>query len=151
MLELSLETEIVLENVSLGDTVSAILAKPIRDGDAVLVAAGTPVRGRIVRVDKEALPKSYFVLGIELDSMTLDGRDTPLYATMIDAEPAQGLMRQEKRLMPTFTKQRTSRMDILVREQQKGQGILNWDAKHPRIRRGLKMRWQVGTTGPPVY
>ena len=151
VLELSLETEIDLENVALGDTVRAVLAKPIRDGDTVLVAAGTPVRGRVVRVDKEALPKSYFVLGIELDSMTLDGRDTPLYATMIDAEPTQGLMRQEKRLMPTFTKQRTSRMDILVREQQKGQGILNWDAKHPRIRRGLRMRWQVGTTGPPVY
>jgi len=34
-------------------------------------------------------------------------------------------------------------MDILVREFQRGQGVLQWDAKHGRIRKAMRMRWLV--------
>jgi hypothetical protein len=60
---------------------------------------------------------------------------------MLSAGPASGLMKQEKRFMPTFQKQRTNKMNILVREVAQGEGVLYWDARHPRIRRGLKMSW----------
>ena len=32
-------------------------------------------------------------------------------------------------------------MDILVREAPRGQGVLHWEAKRPRIRKGFRMRW----------
>ena len=42
---------------------------------------------------------------------------------------------------------RTGRLDILVSEKPRGEGILLWDAKHPQIRRGLKMRWVTADPG----
>jgi hypothetical protein len=62
---------------------------------------------------------------------------------MADAGPASGLIRVAKKFNPTFTRQRKARMDILVREVQRGQGVLQWDAKHGRIRKALRMRWLV--------
>jgi hypothetical protein len=34
-------------------------------------------------------------------------------------------------------------MDILVREVQRGQGILHWDARRGPLPRGFKMKWRV--------
>jgi hypothetical protein len=34
-------------------------------------------------------------------------------------------------------------MDILVREVQRGQGILYWEARRGSIPRGLRMKWRV--------
>ena len=62
---------------------------------------------------------------------------------MTDVGPSPGLLRQAKRLDPTFTRQRKAKMDILVREVPRGQGVLHWDAKHGRIRKGFRMRWLV--------
>jgi hypothetical protein len=62
---------------------------------------------------------------------------------MTEAGPAPGLIRQAKRLNPTFTRQRKAKMDILVREVPRGQGVLHWDAKQSRIRKALRMRWLV--------
>jgi hypothetical protein len=45
--------------------------------------------------------------------------------------------------MPTFSKKRSARMDILVRETPKGQGILHWDARRPQTPKGLRMKWRV--------
>ena len=39
-------------------------------------------------------------------------------------------------------------MDILVREIPRGQGVLQWDAKQGRIRKGLRMRWLVDSVTP---
>ena len=64
-------------------------------------------------------------------------------ATMIEAGPEDGLIRQAKRLDPTFTRRRTNRMNILVREVQRGQGILHWDARRGALPEGLKMKWRV--------
>ena len=53
------------------------------------------------------------------------------------------LVKQAKRLDPTFTKRRRPGMEILVNETQRGQGILHWKADKPVVKRGLKMFWQV--------
>jgi hypothetical protein len=52
--------------------------------------------------------------------------------------------------MPTFTQKRPAKLGILVAEQQRGQGVLLWDAKRPRIPRGLRMRWETGATAEAV-
>jgi hypothetical protein len=69
-------------------------------------------------------------------------------ATMMDAEPAPGLIRQAKQLNPTFSRDRRPRMEILVNQVQRGQGVLQWEARRPRIRKALRMRWLLEDLRP---
>lgn len=144
-LELALESEIDLEKVALGDPVLAAVRQMSQGGRAA-VPAGSLARGRIVRLDRETMPVPHYVVAIEMDALELGGATAPLLATMLEAGPAAGLLRQEKRFMPTFTQKRPAKLGILVAEQQRGQGVLLWDAKRPRIPRGLRMRWETGAT-----
>jgi hypothetical protein len=64
-------------------------------------------------------------------------------ATMEKGRTADRTDPEAKRLDPKFTRRRTGRMDILVREVQRGQGILHWDARRGALPKGLRMQWRV--------
>ena len=85
----------------------------------------------------------HYEIALEFHTLETSERRYECSATMTDAGPATGLIRQAKRLNPTFTRQRKAKMDILVREVPRGQGVLHWEAKHARIRKGFRMRWLV--------
>jgi hypothetical protein len=144
LLELTLASDIELDKAALGDPVRAVLSRPVKDGDRVLLPEGMEISGRLVRLERNTLPIDHYVVGLQLDTLEYEGRANEFTATMRDAGPAGGLIRQAKRLDPTFDRRRRApRLDILVREQQRGQGILHWEAKKARIPRGLRMRWQT--------
>jgi hypothetical protein len=141
-LELSLESPIEPATAAAGDAIRATVVSPLKQGVQVIVPAGTPVSGRLVRVEKIAVPYDHYVIGLEFDTLELGGAAVVFSASMREVSGAAGIIRQARRLNPTFTpRRRRSRMDILVREHQEGRGILYWDARHARIPRGLKMRW----------
>lgn len=144
--DLALDTEIDPETAALGDAVVAVVAKPVRDADQVVVAAGTRVLGRLTRLEKEAMPFRHYVVGLEFHTLEAAGERVEFTATMQDAGPSSALLRPQKRFMPTFApvKNRTGRMNILVREIARGEGVLHWDARQPKIRRGLRMVWVTG-------
>ena len=144
LMDLSLASEIDLSQAAVGDPIRAVLSRPLKDGERVVLPEGTTVSGRLVRIQRSDLPVDHYVVGIHLDTLEIDGASTGFSATMEDAGPANGLIRQAKRLDPSFDRRRRSpRLDILVREHQRGQGILHWEAKRTRIPRGLRMRWQT--------
>lgn len=147
VLDLMLDSVLDGGKVSMGDAVRATLAKPLRDGDRIVAPQGAVVTGRLVRLEKRTTPFPLFDVALELNAIEINGTAIPLSATMQQAGPAAGLIRQQKRMDPTFTKRRTNRMDILVREIQRGQGILMWDARHGPIPRGLRMTWRVDQNG----
>lgn len=89
------------------------------------------------------MPYPIYKVGLEFESLAVGSRVVASAATMDDAGPAAGLIRQSKHFDPTFSRQRTNHIDMLVREVQRGQGILDWDAKHTPIPRGLRMKWRV--------
>lgn len=141
--ELSLDTEIDPERAALGDPIRAVLSRPLKDGETVLVPQGAVVLGRLVRLEKSEISVPHYIVGLELHTLEVNGEQIEFFATMTQAGPAAGLIREAKKLDPTFTKDRAVRFDILVRERQRGQGILHWEAKRPRIPRGLRMRWET--------
>ncbi len=143
ILDFALDNAFDPETASLGEEVSVTLIRPLKQNDSVLLPEGTRGLMRLVRLDRHTTPFTVFDLGMEFESLVIDGRPLPLSATMEEAGPASGLMKQAKRLDPTFTKRRSARMDILVREVQQGQGILNWDGRKGPMPRGLKMKWRV--------
>jgi hypothetical protein len=136
------------DKASVGDTVRATLARALRDGDKIVAPQGASVIGRLVRLEKRSLPFPLYDIALEFTGLELNGHTVPLAATMQQAGPAAGLIRQAKHMDPTFTRHRTARMDILVHEVQHGQGILMWDARRGPVPRGLKMTWRIdpGTT-----
>jgi len=143
LLEIALDANLDPENARIGDAVSASIARPLKQGETILVPQGAPVRGRIVRLERQSMPFPIYEVGLEFDLVQIGDRKVPLAATMHEAGPAAGLIKQAKRLDPKFTRQRAARMDILVREVQRGQGILYWEARHGSIPRGLRMKWRV--------
>lgn len=142
-LELRLDSELNPRNSGVGDRITATLLRPLKRGDTVVAPEGTMVFGRIVRLDHETVPFSMHEIGLEFNEIEIDGRTIPLVASMTDAGPAPGLIHQKKRIDPTYTRRRTARMDILVREVQRGQGILHWEDRKGVLPRGLKMKWRI--------
>jgi hypothetical protein len=142
-MELSLDSDIALESAVMGDPIRAVLVHPLKNGERTLAPEGSLVLGNIVRLAKQGQPFDHYEIALEFHTLGANQTRYEYSATMMDASPASGLIPQTKRLNPTFTRQRKARMDILVREVQRGQGVLEWDAKHPRIPKGLRMRWMV--------
>jgi hypothetical protein len=143
LVELTLDSNLNPAGMVIGDNVSASVARVVNDGDRVSIPLGAVVRGHLVRLEKQTMPFPIYEIGLEFDTLETDGRTIPFAATMVEAGPAAGLIQQTKRLDPSFTPRGKSRMDILVREFQRGQGILHWDARRGSIMRGLRMKWRV--------
>ena len=142
-MDLSLDSDLALATAVVGDPIRAALVRPLKDGERILAPAGSVALGNIVRLEKQGQPFNHYEIALEFHTLETSQRRYEYSATMTDAGPATGLIRQAKRLNPTFTRQRKARMDILVREVPRGQGVLHWDAKHGRIRKGFRMRWLV--------
>ena len=141
VIELTLDAGLDPATAKLGDS---LVAKIVRlDGGRSPVSEGTPVRVRLIRLDKVDMPFPIFEVGLQVESLAIADRQVPLVATMQQAGPAPGLIRQSKHLHPTFTRKRSDHIDILVPEIARGQGILEWDARKGPIPRGLHMKWRV--------
>jgi hypothetical protein len=82
-------------------------------------------------------------VGLRLEQIHTSVGLQPVAATMEEVSAASGLIQQAKRLNPTFDRKRKPRLDILVREQQSGEGVLHWEARKPDIPAGLRMRWRT--------
>jgi len=137
ILELAFDTEWNPAAARLDDSIRLRLTR--LDGKAV---EGTAL-ARVVRLERQDLPFTIWEVGLELDSLQVGNESREVNATMEEAGPANGLIRQQKRMDPVFTRKRTARMNVLVREVQQGQGILLWEARRGALPRGLKMRWRV--------
>ena len=149
LLEIALDANLDPASARLGDPIRARVIRPTKLGDAAVVPQGAIVLGHLVRLDKQAMPYPVFDIGLEFDTVMIGDQKVALAATMEEAGPHAGLLRQAKRLDPTFTKRRTGRMEVLVREVQRGQGILLWDARRGPLPSGLKMKWRVMAESEP--
>lgn len=143
IIELALDSALNPENASVGSEVRALVARPLKDGDRLLVPGGTAVTGRLTRLDREDLPFPHYVVGFEFHTLATEGGPLTFSATMVDAA-GKGVMRVQKRFMPAFDKRRRApAMSILVREQQNGQGVIHWDARQGQMPKNLRMKWEI--------
>jgi hypothetical protein len=142
-LEVNLAHEIDPESTALGDAVTATVAKGVSHEGKVLAGPGATLHGRVVRLEKEAVPFPHYVVGLEFHTLKDGGESFDFNGTMQDAGPSSGLLRQTKSMDPVFTRRRTKRFDILVREKPRGEGVLHWDARKPRVPKGLRMLWST--------
>jgi hypothetical protein len=145
ILELALAAPLDAATADLGHRVRARVSRAVTDGEKVVIPQGAMVLGRVTRLDRQSMPQPAYEVGIEVDTVELDGQQLPISATMIEAGPAAGLLRQARHMDPAITQRRSQQMSMLVREVQRGQGILVWEAKRGPIPAGLKMKWRIQT------
>jgi hypothetical protein len=126
-----------------GDRIRAVLARPLKDGERLIAPEGAVALGRIVALEKQGRPFDRYEVALEFHTLEAGPNRYECSATMADAGPASGMLRQAKQLNPTFSRDRKPRMDILVRPVQRGQGVLEWDARRPLIHKAFKMRWLI--------
>lgn len=142
IVELQLEEPIDPSKAVAGTEVRARVAKPAKEGTAVLIPSGTLVHGRLVRVDRQgALP--VYEIGMEFDSIETGGERRPFAATLERAGPGPGLVRQSKKMMPNMRPGGRARMTVLVSEFRQGQGTVVWDVRKGAIPRGFRMKWRI--------
>lgn len=143
VLELALADGLNLESAAVGQAVTASLARELRQGEKVLVPLGAIVRGQVVLIEKRAIPYPSYQLGLTFDALDLRGESVPLNLTLAETASTPGLIRQSRKMAPTFQPGGKARMQVLVRKVQDGEGYLEWDARKGQIPRGLRMKWRV--------
>ena len=142
-IDLALDAGLDPASAKIGDAVRATVVHAVKDGERIVIPEGAVVSGQLVGLEKSTVPFTVYQAALQFDTVEMGGRRVAFAATMIEAGPASGLLKQSKHLDPTFTKRRESKLNILVREIQRGQGILDWDGRRGAIPRGLRMKWLV--------
>jgi len=143
LLEVELDVQLDPKSLKPGDPIRARLAKAVEIGDGRIVPAGAPVHGAVARLREEQAPFPLFEIGLAFTSVETEGAMLPLNATMVDVEAERGIIRRSKRMDPTFSRTGKPKLDVLVGEVQKGQGIILWDARRTTVPKGLRMKWRV--------
>ena len=75
MVELALDSDIDPAKAAVGDSIRAILTRPLRDSIRVIAPEGSVVHGRLVRVERSPQPFDHFIVGLAFH--TLESGQTP--------------------------------------------------------------------------
>lgn len=144
VLELSLDADVDLAKAAAGEPVTATVSKDLKEGEKIVVPEGTRVKGRIVKMDRESQPSPMFVVGFEMHTVEFTDGPQPFRATLEDVSGGPGLIRDVRSMSSMFSgkRERTPALSLLTRGQQRGSGLIHWDAKYPRIRKGFRMKWR---------
>ncbi|HTB20823.1 MAG TPA: hypothetical protein VK708_22015 [Bryobacteraceae bacterium] len=78
-------------DTTVGTLIDGVVAEDVKDKHAVVIPAGSPVRGRIRRMERYAGPFAYFVVGIEFTEVEVGGIRHIFYADLVNIDPAPGV------------------------------------------------------------
>jgi hypothetical protein len=81
----------VSSDMPVGTLIDGIVAGDVKDRRAVVIPAGSPVRGRIRRMERYTDPFIYFVVGIEFTEVEVEGIRHIFYADLVNIDPAPGV------------------------------------------------------------
>jgi hypothetical protein len=102
--ELALAAPIDTASAAAGDVISAHLTEPIPGPQpgTVLAPAGSPVTGRIIRMEHHFFPTKYFLVSMAFDTLQVDDRFFRLHAKSGRSGGALNVPKDEDWPMGTF-------------------------------------------------
>jgi hypothetical protein len=74
-----------------GALIDGVVAREVKDKPGLVIPAGTPVRGRLRRLERYTEPSPYFVIGIEFTEVDLQPAPQLFYADLMHIDPAPGI------------------------------------------------------------
>jgi hypothetical protein len=97
----------ILGDMPVGALIEGAVASDVTAKHTVVVPAGSPVRGRIRRLERYTEPFPYFIIALEFTEVQAEGIRRLFYADLLDSDPAPGVIRTlaTKNSMATETKE----------------------------------------------
>jgi len=131
---LELTAPIQTDTVAAGDPFTARLAMPLRDAKGKLLApAGTPVAGRLLRVEIFHKSPQEVILALKPDTMDIKGVKVPLAAvrdwSQIVAAARNSRKRGVKILLPLKGEEHA--------------GVFQFPGEHPVVKKGFRSDWRT--------
>jgi len=81
----------ISDDMAVGTLIDGEVASNVPAKGTVVIAAGSPVRGRIRRLERYTDPFPYFVVALEFTEVELQGIRHRFYADLVKVEPAPGV------------------------------------------------------------
>jgi hypothetical protein len=77
--------------MAVGSLIEGVVDGNVRANGAVVIASGSPVRGRIRRLERYTDPSPHFVVGLEFTEVELQGVRHRFYASLVKIESTPGV------------------------------------------------------------
>jgi len=84
-------SSLISSDMAVGTLIDGVIATDVRDKRVVVIPAGSPVRGRIRRMERYSDPFVYFVVGLEFTELEVHGVRHIFYADLVDIDAAPGV------------------------------------------------------------
>jgi hypothetical protein len=81
----------ISSQTSVGTLIDGAVAADVKDKHAVVISAGSPVRGRVRRLERYSEPVPFFVIGLEFTEVEIEGVRHIFYADLVAIDSAPGV------------------------------------------------------------
>jgi hypothetical protein len=78
-------------DMAVGTLIDGLVAHDVAAKRSVVIPVGSPVRGRIRRMERNNDPFAYFIVGLEFTSVEVRGIQYVFYADLVEMDPAPGV------------------------------------------------------------
>ncbi len=141
---MKLETPITFERSAVGDLVTARLQRAIRT-NGIDVHKGALISGRIGRLEEQFVPERHFVVGLDFNSITINGTEARFHARLTG--PAldynrrpDAMLRQDPLMAPVWD---SRGLEIDDTDPTARLGVFRVRASKLNIAPGLHMIWET--------
>jgi hypothetical protein len=81
----------ITDDMPVGTLIEGVVAGDVTEKHVVVIPAGSPVRGRIRRMERYTSPFPYFIAGLEFTEVEVQGIRHLFYADLADMDRVQGM------------------------------------------------------------
>jgi hypothetical protein len=81
----------ISSDMAVGTLIDGVVGADVKDNRAVIIPAGSLVRGRIRRMERYTDPVAHYVIGLEFTEVEVRGIRHIFYADLVDIGPAPGV------------------------------------------------------------
>ena len=81
----------ITADMAVGALIEGVVGSSVQQKGKVVIAAGSPVRGRIRRLERYSDPVPFMVVGLEFTEVELEGIRYRFYADLVEIGPATGV------------------------------------------------------------
>lgn len=148
-LEVALDEPLEGDEVAVGDPVTAVLIKPVKNKKEILIPKGALVLGRIVQLSRRESMAPYFTIGLEFHSIRFENGHADFHAEFFDAQNMIGLATKPNRWpAPSNTVPSWLMQEPTVREPAKqNEALVYLKGRSLNLPKGLRLIWRTTAEG----
>jgi hypothetical protein len=150
-LSVRLAQSIDSETAAVGDPISASVESDVKLKGKLLVPQGAILRGRIRQLDSHAIPRPYYMVGLEFTDLEFSGQHARFFGTMEDIGLPPAVMDAMTTSQTTFEEPGPGQLHVLKRVQRETYwtreipGVSTFSIQGSRLLlpEGLRMSWRT--------